>query len=261
MLFQYHRLLLLCSPLLSSAPPVVKKAPPFPLARQLSRLTRAHISVRTSSKQLQCQLFGQSELYSLDCDSQFLVNVAVGTQEVALVLDTETSNTWLAGIDFTCVNITANDTLPEMVSGFWSLVTPEATFQPIANGTFAIIYVSSRCLRFGARIDLATNVYTFSHLWFAKLLTTFHGRWRTSIWILRYKAVTIGGTEISQQEIIVVDVAAWEGNSVIAGLTGFSWPSITGACPGTNVFADHLSDSTTATNRSSIINTIFFVEN
>lgn len=78
--------------------------------------------------------------------------------------------------------------------------------------------------------------------------------------ILGYDSVTIAGIEVPQQEIAVVNLAAWDGDGVTAGLTGFSWPSITDAYAGTNVSADNLTDPSTEIIYSPIINTIFFVD-
>lgn len=143
MLSQYLQLFFLCFALLSNASPVVKKAPSLPVSQKISKLTRTHSTVQTSSKQLYCQLFGQTELYSLAYDSDFIVNVTVGSSEVSLILDTGSSDTWLAGTGFTCVNITTNETLPEADCFFGSTFTPDATFQPIADENFAIMYVST----------------------------------------------------------------------------------------------------------------------
>lgn len=61
----------------------------------------------------------------------------------------------------------------------------------------------------------------------------------------------------------MVTIAGWvgEGDNVTAGLTGFSWPAITNAYVGTNISADNLTNPSSHLPYSSIVNSIFFVDN
>lgn len=55
--------------------------------------------------------------------------------------------------------------------------------------------------------------------------------------------------------------ASFHGDNFTSGLTGFSWPAVTSQYFGTNASADNRTDPTSHRPYSSIINTIFFVEN
>lgn len=144
MLLQHLHLLLSLFALSSISSPVARRRASPPISSHVSHLTRARSTIRTSSKWLQNQLVGQTVLDSLNFDERFAVDITVGTQDFTVAFDTGSSDTWLAGTGFTCINQTTGDTVPEADCQFGSTFTPDSTFQQIPGENFRIRYVSSR---------------------------------------------------------------------------------------------------------------------
>lgn len=117
--------------------------------------------------------------------------------------------------------------MSEAACGLASTFTPDSTFQQIPNENFNISYGDGEYLN----------------------------------GILGYDTVTLAGIQVSRQEIGLPYLAGWQGDNITSGLTGLAYPYITNAFNGTDPSADNVSSSTSILPYSSIINTIFFVEN
>jgi hypothetical protein len=76
-----------------------------------------------------------------DFDEEYLVNVTVGAHTYALIVDTGSSDTWLAEKKFTCINL-ASQEQPESECAFGPLYDPSQskTFKAIPNENFNITY-------------------------------------------------------------------------------------------------------------------------
>lgn len=141
----YLSLLLLLLSSLSISSPVPKDSIPFPISTQTSTLSRIRTSAKTSSKWL-CpqQQVGQVGIYDIYADQAYATNITIGTQEFLLIIDTGSSDTWVAETGFTCYNGSLNATIPEAECGFASTFTIDSSFQEIPDENFRLRYVSAR---------------------------------------------------------------------------------------------------------------------
>ena len=114
------------------------------------------------------------------------------------------SDTWLAGIGFQCVNVTTGADEPESDCLFASTYTIEPPFEQIPDVNFNITYGDGEFL---------TGIFGI-------------------------EPVTIAGITVKNQQVAVVDFAAWFGDGVSSGLIGFAFPSITSQYAGTNPALD-----------------------
>ncbi|KAJ7249768.1 aspartic peptidase domain-containing protein [Mycena haematopus] len=126
---------------------------------------------------------------------EYLVDSRIGAQNFWLLVDTGSSDTWVVGKGFTCVNLTGQ---PEPVStcafgtdGFDS--HSSKTFQPDPHSKFSISYGDGEYL---------TGVAAF-------------------------ETVSIGSLTVKHQEIGVVSLAAWAGDGINSGLLGLAYPGLT----------------------------------
>jgi hypothetical protein len=76
-----------------------------------------------------------------DFDEEYLVNVTVGSHTYALIVDTGSSDTWLAEKGFTCINL-ASQKQPESECAFGPLydTSQSKSFKAIPNKNFNITY-------------------------------------------------------------------------------------------------------------------------
>lgn len=132
----------------------------------------------------------------------FLASIQFGTQTFSAVLDTGSSDTWLAAANFTCADPDDQSVQPQSTCGFGNLYdsSQSSTFQTIPNTNFNITYADGEVLN-GA---------------------------------MGYESVTLAGITVPQQEIADVTYAAWYGDGVSSGLVGLAYPSLTSAYAGSN---------------------------
>ncbi len=183
--------------------------------------------MQRSSKALHNLLIGQAELTVEYAGLAYLTNITVGGQDFSVIIDTGSSDTWLAETGFQCVNYTTNAPEDEADCGFASTFTPDAGFVQIQNENFNISYADLEYLN----------------------------------GIVGTDTVTIAGIEVSNQEIGLATLAGWAGDGISSGLTGLAYPSITSAFAGTDPKADQFNSTASHLPYSPIMNTIFFVEN
>lgn len=215
------------------------KARSLQITSNIAELQHRPSSGKTSSKWLHEAIcknenpeYGQAVLLSLELGEEFATNVSFGSQTFEAIVDTGSSDTWLVESGFTCVNQTDNSTLTEADCYFGSSgYTPDSSFVRIPDENFNISYGDGEYLN----------------------------------GILGYDVVTFAGIAVSKQEVALANLAAWDGDGITSGLVGLAFPAITSAFAGTNASADNLLVDGTAPGDheiySSLINTIFFVEN
>ncbi|KAJ7124372.1 acid protease [Mycena epipterygia] len=130
-----------------------------------------------------------------DYDYEYLANITIGGQGFSVIVDTGSSDTWLAEKGFACFNLTGH---PEPVStcafgtqGFD--IHQSKSFQPYPNTSFSISYGDGEYLSGAAA----------------------------------FETVSVGGLTVTHQEIGVVSSAAWIGDGINSGLLGLAYPSLT----------------------------------
>ncbi|KAJ7027024.1 acid protease [Mycena alexandri] len=128
-------------------------------------------------------------------DYEYLTNITIGGQSFLVIIDTGSSDTWLAQKGFSCFNLTG---APEPIStcafgseGFDTKLSK--SFQWYPNTEFALEYGDGESL---------TGTAAF-------------------------ETVTVGGLTVKHQEIGVVSNASWVGDGINTGLLGLAYPWLT----------------------------------
>ncbi|KAF2232966.1 acid protease [Viridothelium virens] len=166
---------------------------------------------------------GTAPLQSIEGGTEYDVQIQFAdTTPVTVILDTGSSDTWLAQSSFQCVDETGAD-------------QPQSTcnFGPLFNGTFD-------------NGQIANENFNISY-----------GDGETLTGVLGYEDVTIAGIKVTNQEVALVNYAFWEGDGISSGLIGLAYPALTSAYAGDNPAADVPGDTveynsifTTAINES-----------
>jgi hypothetical protein len=142
-------------------------------------------------------------------DSEYLTDITVGGQKFKVIVDTGSSDTWLAAKGFKCYNLTSYPE-PPAECAFGPTFDPKKskTFVPIKNENFNISYGDG------------------------EFLTGSVGS----------ETITVGGLTATKQTMGVVNFAAWNGDGVNSGLFGLAYPSLTSVYNGSNPNADSRSN-------------------
>jgi hypothetical protein len=129
----------------------------------------------------------------------YLVNITVGGQTFAVVIDTGSSNTWVPTTNFTCFNVTGGMVSQEEC-GFGPLFDIEAskTFVPIEDVNFNVTY--GEMIFVGLVISSADRVLL--------------GDGDIVLGGAAHETVTIGDITVHNQEIGVGENIFWVGNGV-----------------------------------------------
>jgi len=132
-------------------------------------------------------------LTALYLGAEYVTDVTFGTETFILVIDTGSSNTWVAETNFKCYTYTLPHTpLPE-----------------------------SACL-FGPTYNI-TN--TFSQIHDENLNFTYDsGEFITGI--IGNEDVTLAGIKVEKQTVGIVQAAGWLGDGVTSGLLGLAYPDL-----------------------------------
>ena len=149
-------------------------------------------------------VYGSAPLKSAEEGQEFLAPITFGTQSFMAILDSGSSDTWLAETGFQCLNLTTNVLQPEAECDFGPLYSRSTTFTPISDENFNVSYADGEFL---------TGTLGNEH-------------------------VTIAGITVDKQEVGVVNFAAWEGDGISSGLIGLAFPSLTSAFSGQNPSLD-----------------------
>jgi hypothetical protein len=129
-------------------------------------------------------------LLSLEIGEEFAANITFGNQTFLSIIDTGSSDTWVAETGFQCVDLYKGP-LPEDNCAFGPPFTPGSSFTKIADENFNITYGDG---------EFATGD-------------------------VGYEDVTLAGIKV-RQEVALVNYAAWEGDGTTSGLTGLAYPAL-----------------------------------
>jgi len=139
-------------------------------------------------------------LISAESGSIFLAPITAGGQTFEVVIDTGSSDTWFVLSNFTCLDIDSGEQTPQADCSFGSYYQPSSTMKVLPNSNFNISY--------------------------------YDGEYLNGVMVT--ENITLAGIKVSQQEIALVEEAAWRGDGVSSGLVGLAYPFLTNAYPGTN---------------------------
>jgi hypothetical protein len=130
----------------------------------------------------------------------YITNVTLGGQHFALVIDTGSSDTWIATSDFQCVDPDTGATL----------ATQECGFGPLYNRVASSTY---KPINYGFSVDYAGGEYLSG--------------------IMGTEKFGIGGVSRGQspyvtvnQTIAAVNQGYWEGDGISSGLMGLAYPAL-----------------------------------
>lgn len=143
---------------------------------------------------------GTATLLSVELGSAFLAPITAGGQSFEVVVDTGSSDTWFVLSNFTCEDPSSGQGLPQSQCYFAAYYTPSSTLHFIPDRNFNISYADGEMLNGG----------------------------------FGYENLTIAGISIPQQEIALVENAAWYGDGTSSGLMGLAYSYITNAYAGDN---------------------------
>jgi aspergillopepsin I len=130
-------------------------------------------------------------LISLGIGEEFATTVTFGTETFVAIVDTGSSDTWIAETGFQCANITNSAPLPEADCNFGPTYNVTDTFKQIPDENFNITYGG--------------------------------GEFLTGI--VGTEEVTLAGLTV-KQEVALVNYAAWEGDGTTSGLIGLAYPAL-----------------------------------
>lgn len=132
-----------------------------------------------------------SVLESLFIGEEFATNITFGTQTFESIVDTGSSDTWVAGSGFQCVDLETGDPETEAYCNFGPTYNVTDSFVQIPNENFNITYGD--------------------------------GEFLTGV--IGYENVTLAGISVNQT-VAIVNYAAWNGDNTTSGLTGLAYPSL-----------------------------------
>ncbi|KAL2354903.1 aspartic peptidase domain-containing protein [Cryomyces antarcticus] len=136
--------------------------------------------------------------------SIFLAQVSFGDQMFDAVVDTGSSDTWIAQTGFDCINPATNALQSESYCAFGPTYNISTTFAQLPNVNFNTSYVDGELLN----------------------------------GILGTETVILAGIVVPNQVVGIVDYAAWYGDGSSSGLIGLAYPVLTHAFPGSDPQAD-----------------------
>lgn len=130
-------------------------------------------------------------IIALDLGEEIAAEVTIGDQTFDLIIDTGSSDTWVAEAGFSCTDFETGEPAAESACGFGTLYNVTSTFKPISGEEFDIEYG-----------DLETLTGTFGT-----------------------EEVTIANITVDQQIAVVTD-AYWDGDGTSSGLMGLAYPPL-----------------------------------
>lgn len=139
-------------------------------------------------------------------DIVYFTDITFGTETFRAVVDTGSSDTWLIQSGFQCASVGRRPTaLPESACEFGPPYTISSTFEQVQGENFNISYSDGETL---------TGIVGTEH-------------------------VTLGGITVKNQEVGLVNYAAWTGDASSSGLIGLAFPNITSVFSGSDPALDN----------------------
>ena len=211
------------TPQVISAPsPDVPSTNVLKLGRKIGSKSAHYLSnIRNNQQSNGVYQYDSAPLVGLSGGVEYTTDMFFGDQTFTVIVDTGSSDTWLVGTNFTCINEPVPVPLPEFACEFGTTYNVTEEFRQIPGENLNITY--GRVLRI--------QVQALSDLLFA----LGDGSFVTGIF--GFQDVTLAGVTVNQQ-IAIVDQAAWQGDGVSSGLIGLAYPSITSAYQGTDPTQD-----------------------
>ena len=171
----------------------------LPLTRKSGSRSAAYLASIRNDNHVN-GVYGITPLTSLEQGQEFAAGIEFGSKSFQVALDTGSSDTWLAKTGFQCFDRITLAPEPESYCAFGPTYNISTTFTQIPNENFKLTYGSG------------------------EILTGLVGT----------EKVTLASITVENQQVAVVDHAAWNGDGVSSGLVGLSFPALTSAFNGTN---------------------------
>ena len=173
------------------------------MIRKSGSLSAAYLELFRKGYQVN-GVYGFTPLTSSVQGQNFLAGIEFGSQPFQVVVDTGSSDTWLAKTWFQCFDYITLAPEPQSSCGFGATYNISTTFKQIPDENFKVSYVDGE--------TVSGTVGT--------------------------EEVTRAGITVKNQQVGVVELAAWFRNGILSGLVGLSFPVITHAYKGTNPTLD-----------------------
>lgn len=145
-------------------------------------------------------VYGLTSVTNIAPSDIFSTNIIFGAQSFQVEIDTGSSDTWVVGRDFQCIDQTAEAQEPESGCMFGPSYTLSHSFRRIPDQHFIIVY----------------------------------GDGSNATGIVGNETVTLAGIRVTNQEVAVVDNVTVTGDRVTSGLLGLSFRNSTSVYAGTN---------------------------
>lgn len=141
-------------------------------------------------------------MLALEGGNVFVSQITFGGEEFLTVVDTGSSDPWLATTDFQCYDVYDDSEQEQDYCEFGPLYesSRSGTYSPIADQNFNVSYADGEYLTGG----------------------------------VAFETVTMAGITVQRQQFGIVDRAAWLGDGGSSGLVGFAYRSLTSAYAGTS---------------------------
>lgn len=149
-------------------------------------------------------VYGLSPVKFVASEQVFVTDLKFGTESFHAIVDTGSSDTWIVGRGFQCVDGTTGAHKNESECRFGPTYNISPTFERIPNENFNITYSDG---------TLVTGIFG-------------------------NETVTIAGIPVYNQQIAVVEYAADVADGVSSGTIGLGFPSLTSAFAGNNPALD-----------------------
>lgn len=174
-----------------SASPLTVSDNVLSLTRSGKRSGKSKSRNAARAKNLAIATGNSSILISLFEGEEFDTEITFGNETFEVIVDTGSSDTWVAQTGFSCADVETGDPLPESECAFGTTYNLSSTFTEIPDENFNITYGDGEFL---------TGIFGFDN-------------------------ITLAGISVNQT-VAVVNFAAWDGDGTSSGLVGFAYPAL-----------------------------------
>jgi len=173
-------------------------AAPLEVSKNIISLHKTDVSAASSQRlHVAVRANGAAHLIPTEGAVGYAVNVDFAGTTLQLILDTGSSDTWVASSSLTCLDQFGEE-VPDA----------QCNFGPLYNGSFP-------------EGNVTDENFSISY-----------GDGEVVVGNLGYTDVSLGGIEVRHQEVAIAEEAFWQGDGQTSGLLGFAYPSITNAFEG-----------------------------